>query len=137
MCFILGVTPRIALHQAEKSLDHYRSTLKDQWNFHGLTSSEHYGVDGLPWATSHYTFHLVLWHIPLALSGQLYYAPTANLTFNPTFEAPYWLPFYTPQAFGNIETKLMGHGKKKENLYTVTVTSGKNKAGSRIEESTF
>ncbi len=122
---ISGMSPRIAMHQAEKSLDHYRSTLKDQWNFHGITSSEHYGLDGLPWATSHYTFHLVLWHLPLALSGQQYYAPNASLTFMPKFEVPYWLPFYTPIAMGNIEAKYTDDDQK-EVIYKLTVTSGKD-----------
>ena len=116
------MAPRIALHQAEKSLDHYRSTLKDQWNIHGLTSSEHYGLDGLPWATSHYSFHLMLWHLPLALSGQQYNAPNASLTFQPKYEAPYWLSFLTPVALGSIEARLVE--KENEVMYIFSVTSG-------------
>lgn len=119
---ILDLSPKIALHQAEKSLDHYRTTLKDQWNIHGLTSSEQYGLDGLPWATSHYSFHLMLWHLPLALSGQRYNAPNASLSFQPKFDAPYWLSFYTPLALGSIQAHFVGN--KTEILYKFTVTSG-------------
>ena len=115
------------MHQVEKSLDHYRSTLKDQWNFHGITSSEHYGLDGLPWATSHYTLHLVLWHLPLALSGQLYYAPNGSLAFTPKFDVPYWLPFYTPAALGNIEAKFT-NDDKDEIIYKLVVSSGKHRS---------
>ena len=114
--------PRIALHQAQKSLDHYRSTLKDQWNFHGLTSSENYGLDGLPWATSHYSFQLMLWHLPLALSGQQYNAPNATLSFKPKFDVPYWLSFYTPVALGNIEAKF--NEASNETMFKFTVSSG-------------
>lgn len=121
----VGENPYSALQQAAKSLDNYRSTLRDQWNFHGLTSSEHYGLDGLPWATSHYTFHLVLWHLPLALSGQRYYAPNGSLTFVPKFETPYWLPFYTPFCMGNIEAKeVTTETNSTEVLYALKVSSG-------------
>ena len=122
---ILGLEPHLALGQAIKSLDNYRSTLRDEWNFHGLTSSQHYGLDGLPWATSHYTFHLVLWHLPLALSGQQFYAPNGSLTFKPKYEPPYWLPFYTPFCMGNIEASENQDNDKTEILYKLTVSSGK------------
>ncbi|XP_065653158.1 uncharacterized protein LOC136071792 [Hydra vulgaris] len=120
----LGMEPHLALEQVIKSLDNYRTTLRDQWNFHGLTSSQHYGLDGLPWATSHYTFHLVLWHLPLALSGQQYNAISGTLTFEPKYDAPYWLPFYTPLCMGNIEAKEQDSLGSNEILYRFTVTSG-------------
>jgi len=120
----LGADPEDALQQASKSLDNYRTNLRDQWNFHGVTSSEHYGLDGLPWATSHYTFHLVLWHLPLALSGQQYYAPNGTITFEPRFDPPYWLPFYTPSCMGNIEAKKIDVEGKDEILYSMKSSSG-------------
>ena len=116
--------PKEAMEQAIKSLNNYRVTLRDQWNFHGLTSSEHYGLDGLPWATSHYTFHLVLWHLPLALSGQQYFAPNGTLKFSPKYNVPYWLPFYLPQCMGNIEAKEEKTGKSIEVLYKLRVSLG-------------
>ena len=123
---ILGMDPEKAMQQAIKSLDNYRSNLHDQWNFHGMTSSSHYGQDGLPWATSHYTLHLVLWHLPLALSGQQYYAPEGRMKFDPKYSPPYRLPFYTPKCIGSISAKEMSAEKDgdSEILYTVTVSSG-------------
>jgi hypothetical protein len=123
----LGMSPEKAMEQAIKSLDNYRSTLHDQWNFHGITSSSHYGLDGLPWATSHYTLHLVLWHLPLALSGQQYYAPEGKIRFDPKYSPPYWLPFYTPSCMGNIEAKdSTKESSNTEIVYTMTVSSGKS-----------
>ena len=53
---ISGFDALDALQQAKKAIDHVRSGLNDQWNFHGLYSGTGYGLDGLPWCTSHYTF---------------------------------------------------------------------------------
>lgn len=129
--FILTDTdPIIALNRAKKSLDHWRSTLNDQWNVHGLISSNGYGLDGLPWATSHYSFHLVLWHIPLALSGQQYFAPNASLTFWPKFPIPFNLPFFTPKASGTIEGAYVNGNDRdeddneEEEMFTFAVKSG-------------
>ena len=119
------MAPDTAMDQAIKSLDNYRSTLRDQWNFHGITSSSHYGLDGLPWATSHYTLHLVLWHLPLALSGQKYFAPEGKISFDPKYSPPYWLPFYTPSCMGNIEAKEKEEKNKHVEIeYTLNVSSG-------------
>lgn len=129
--FVLTDTdPIIALNRAKKSLDHWRSTLNDQWNVHGLISSTGYGLDGLPWATSHYSFHLVLWHIPLALSGQQYSAPNSSLTFWPKFPIPFNLPFFTPKASGTIEGAYVNGNDREEDdneeeeMFTFTVKSG-------------
>ena len=123
----------MALNRAKKSLDHWRSTLNDQWNIHGLIASNGYGLDGLPWATSHYSFHLVLWHIPLALSGQQYTARNASLTFWPKYSFPFNLPFFTPKAWGTIQgayEKASGReedfdDEEEEEMFTFTVDSGK------------
>lgn len=129
--FHLGLDPKKAMSQVIKSLNNYRSNLHDQWNFHGITSSNHYGQDGLPWATSHYTLHLVLWHLPLALSGQQYYAPEGRMTFDPKYSPPYRLPFYTPSCIGSIEAKETSEKKNNKDsseiLYKLTVFSGKNR----------
>ena len=117
----LGMDPAKALKQAEKALEHYRTKLNDFWNIHGLTAGQGYGVDGQPWCTSHYSFHMVLWHIPLALSGQRYNAVKQLLTFEPNLRIPYNLPFFTPFASGTVQAR-----KLKERIkYTVTVTSGR------------
>ncbi|XP_068707315.1 uncharacterized protein [Montipora foliosa] len=128
----LDADPIMALNRAKKSLDHWRSTLNDQWNIHGLIASNGYGLDGLPWATSHYSFHLVLWHIPLALSGQQYTARNASLTFWPKYSFPFNLPFFTPKAWGTIQgayEKASGReedfdDEEEEEMFTFTVDSG-------------
>ena len=50
-----GVGIEEALAMAKKELDHYRTDLRDQWNIHGLTANDGYGVDGQPWCTAHCT----------------------------------------------------------------------------------
>ena len=94
-------------------------------------SSSGYGLDGLPWATSHYSFHLVLWHIPLALSGQQYFARNVSLTFWPKFPIPFNLPFFTPKALGTIQgAYVKGNDREEdaeegeEEMFTFTVDSG-------------
>ena len=92
--------PQKALLKAEKAIEHVRSELNDEWDFHELYSGDGYGLDGLPWCTSHYAFHMVLWHIPFAISGQSFSAPEARLSFEPKLSCPYHIPFYTPFASG-------------------------------------
>ncbi|EDO38473.1 predicted protein [Nematostella vectensis] len=120
----LGADPHLSLKQAKKSLDHWRSELHDQWNIHGLISSDGYGQDGLPWATSHYNSHLVIWHLPLAISGQQYSAPDKTLTFKPKFDIPFELPFFTPTASGVIAGSYERSGQEFEEMFTFRVTSG-------------
>ena len=117
----LGMDPEDSLKQAEKALEHYRTKLNDFWNIHGLTAGQGYGVDGQPWCTSHYSFHLVLWHIPLALSGQRYDAVRKVLTLEPRLKVPYALPFFTPFASGTVKARKLD-GRTK---YIVIVTSGR------------
>lgn len=119
----LGTDPQESLKQAENALEHYRTNLKDFWNIHGLTAGKGYGVDGQPWCTSHYSFHLVLWHIPLALSGQQYDAVEQRLTFEPKLKVPYSLPFFTPFSSGTVQARKL----TKRIKYTVTLTSGRLK----------
>jgi uncharacterized protein (DUF608 family) len=98
-----GVGLRSALAMAEKELNHYRVDLRDQWNIHGLTANDGYGVDGQPWCTAHYGFHMPLWHIPFAMSGQIFSAVTKTLTFAPTspdLQCNYKLPVMVPGAVG-------------------------------------
>ena len=117
----LGEDPVEALKQAKKALEHYRTGLNDFWNIHGLTAGQGYGVDGQPWCTSHYSFHMVLWHIPLAITGQRYTAVERRLTFEPKLNVPYALPFFTPFASGTVEARALNDRVK----YSVIVTSGR------------
>ena len=70
--------------------------------------------------TSHYGFHMVSWHIPLAISGQLgdlSDATNRSLSFAPKLDAPYSLPFMLPGVLGSISS--LRHGS-----YTVALTVG-------------
>ena len=116
--------PNKALLEAEKAIEHVRSNLNDQWNFHGLYSGDGYGLDGLPWCTSHYAFHMVLWHIPFALSGQYFSAPDATLKFDPKFPCPYKVTFYTPFAMGTLQCHIINRGGSKKIKYEIMSTSG-------------
>lgn len=103
-----------SLAEAEKIESKWRDKLRDEWDYTDLTT----GWDGYPWCNSHYTRQLILWAIPLALSGQQWHAPTKTLRFNPHPDAPNRLPFFTPQADGLIES--LAGGK-----WRLTVVSGK------------
>ena len=88
-----------SLGEAEKIYAKWRSMLKDQWDIRDLTT----GWDGYPWCNSHYARQLILWTIPLALSGQRYSAPGRALSFEPRVAEPAALPFFTPTAHGILE----------------------------------
>jgi hypothetical protein len=51
--------------------------INDQWNTAGIASDE-----GQPYITSHYGFHMVEWHLILALSGQQADLPKGTLSFS-------------------------------------------------------
>jgi len=110
----LGMNATEALSQTEKALGHWRSELNDLWNIHGITAGEGYYYDGLPWCTSHYGFHMVLWHIPHAMSGQSYSALTQSLTFSPKVTGEYQLPVLIPKIYGHIHDNGMG-------VFTLTI----------------
>lgn len=105
-----GIGIDSALAMAEKELDHYRSTLRDQWNIHGLTANDGYGVDGQPWCTAHYGFHMPLWHIPFAMSGQTFSAVAETLRFAPKLPCPFSLPMLVPGAVGTLSCDTPVHG---------------------------
>ena len=46
----------------------------------------------MPWCTAHYGFHMPLWHIPFALSGQTYSAVEKTLSFDVKIECPFTVP---------------------------------------------
>eukprot|EP01121_Diplochlamys_sp_Union-15-3_P001413 TRINITY_DN11225_c0_g1_i1.p1 TRINITY_DN11225_c0_g1~~TRINITY_DN11225_c0_g1_i1.p1 ORF type:complete len:429 (-),score=64.03 TRINITY_DN11225_c0_g1_i1:2-1288(-) len=112
----LGMEVSQAMIQPEKALDRWRSQLNDQWNIHGLMGGIGYGIDGQPWCTSHYGFHMVLWHLPFAVSGQLYSAPAGTLSFSPKIPAPYKLPLLLPNVVGYLS--------RQGNTYSITVNKG-------------
>jgi len=95
----LGGDVRGSLAEAEKIVRKWRDKLRDEWDYKDLST----GWDGYPWCNSHYTRQVIVWAIPLALSGQQWNVPARRLTFDPRPGAPTRLPFFTPQANGVIE----------------------------------
>ena len=116
--------PQKALLQAEKAIENVRSELNDEWDFHGLYSGNGYGLDGLPWCTSHYAFHMVLWHIPFAISGQSFSAPEATLSFEPKLSCPYNVPFYTSFATGTLQCTFVQKRNQTKMKFQIMSTSG-------------
>ena len=109
----LGGSVEESLAEAQKIVRNWSERLRDQWDYTDLTTA----WDGYPWCNSHYARQVILWSIPLALSGQHYSAPEGRLSFDPRVAAPTKLPFFTPRALGSIE--LMAKGNCR-----VTVDSG-------------
>ncbi|HEX4022675.1 MAG TPA: GH116 family glycosyl-hydrolase [Acidobacteriaceae bacterium] len=109
----LGGKLNESLTEASNVISNQRLRINDQWNYTDLNNN----WDGGVWANSHYTRQLILWTLPLALSGQQWDAPARRLTFNPVNSAPRQLPFFTPQATGVVES--IAPGK-----WRIRVTSG-------------
>jgi len=109
----MGAGADRSLHEAEKIIRNWRDRMRDQWDYTDTTAA----WNGYLWCNSHYARQVILWSIPLALSGQHYYAPESRLTFDPKVAAPAKLPFFTPQAAGVLE--LLGQGR-----YRLSVASG-------------
>jgi len=110
----LGGDVQAALAEAGKVINKWREKLRDQWDYRDLTT----GWDGYPWCNSHYARQLMLWAIPLALSGQTYSAADGTLAFDPKVPAPATLPFFTPAAAGTLDLAEDGRA-------TLTVLSGR------------
>ena len=110
----LGGKVDASLSAAGNMVNVWREHLRDEWDWRDLTRSE----DGQPWCNSHYARQLLLWALPLALSGQQYSAAEQTLSFEPKVGAPAKLPWFIPQANGVLES--LGHGKHR-----LTVLSGK------------
>jgi hypothetical protein len=110
-----------ALTQSKKGLNHVRQTLNDQWNTHGLYGADEYGIGGKPWVTSHYGFHMVLWHLPFAMSGQYTDLSKGVLLFSPRLPSPFNLPVLIPNVFGSINSMPLSNGQSS---YTLTLSIG-------------
>jgi non-lysosomal glucosylceramidase len=117
----LGMDPDSAFIQSEKGLNHVRQTLNDQWNTHGIYASDGYGLGGKPWITSHYGFHMVLWHLPFAISGQYTDLNKGVLLFSPKLRSPFILPVLIPTIFGSISAIPLSSG---QSTYTLTLIVG-------------
>jgi hypothetical protein len=51
-----------------------------------------------------------MWHIPFALTGQHWDAPSASLSFNPKLPAPFSLPVFVPGSTLLLEAHATGGG---------------------------
>ena len=101
-----GQAPATALDNFHKSATSWSERVNDQWNTAGIKDT-----DGYPTVTSHYGFHMVSWHIPLAITGQI--ADLSNpsnrtLTFAPALSAPYTLPILLPGVLGTLSSPSAG-----------------------------
>ena len=95
----MGGDMQESLNEANKIVGNWSDRLRDQWNYTDLTTA----WDGYPWCNSHYARQVILWSIPLALSGQHYFAAEARLSFDPKVPIPAKLPFFTPACSGALE----------------------------------
>jgi non-lysosomal glucosylceramidase len=111
---LLGGDAKASLTEAGCVVNHWRDGLRDFWDWRDLTHCE----TGQPWCNSHYSRQLILWAIPLALSGQQYSAPEKTLSFAPRPNAPSRLPWFVPGANGVLERTASGS-------YRIAVLSGK------------
>ena len=101
-----GQDPATALENFHSSATSWSERTNDQWNTAGIKDS-----DGYPTVTSHYGFHMVSWHVPLAISGQLADLSNSNnrtLTFAPAVSAPYTLPILLPGILGTVASPSVG-----------------------------
>ncbi|ANW95304.1 hypothetical protein AXE80_02935 [Wenyingzhuangia fucanilytica] len=98
----LGMEPNQSMEQAKKVIEHWSTNINDQWDYADLTSAS----TGYPHTNSHYGRQLMLWGIPMALSGQQYNASEGVLAFSPKLEPPYRLPFFTAHASGIIDASI-------------------------------
>jgi len=95
----LGGAAKTSFAQAEAVIGNWRDRLADFWDWRDLTRFD----NGLPWCNSHYARQVILWAIPLALSGQQYSAIERYLSFAPRPDAPARLPWFVPGAAGVLE----------------------------------
>jgi len=95
-----GISIDEALAQPMKSLENWRTRMKDLWNIAGVADQN----TGLASVTSHYGYFMTAWHIPLALSGQKANLPEGTLSFDPKLKAPWKLPVFLAGVTGSISS---------------------------------
>jgi non-lysosomal glucosylceramidase len=97
-----------ALEVGLKAIEHWHSVIHDQWNVVGVIGGLGYGVDGLPYITSHYGYFMSSWHLVMALSGQKADMSEKSLTFTPKFDpqndSPFLLPVVLPGVWGYLQS---------------------------------
>ncbi len=91
-----------------KAIEHWRSVVHDQWNVVGIMGGLGYGLDGMPYITSHYGYYMSSWHIIMALSGQKANMTKHSLTFEPKLHPPFILPVILPGVWGYLQASIAG-----------------------------
>jgi uncharacterized protein (DUF608 family) len=88
-----------SLEMAKKIFKKWQEQLNDQWDIRDLSTA----WNGEPYCNSHYSRQLILWAIPLALSGQQYSASEGILSFDPAVSPPAELPVMLPGFTGILK----------------------------------
>jgi len=118
----LGGDVNESLETAGKIFKKWQQQLNDQWDIRDLSTA----WNGEPWCNSHYARQLILWAIPLALSGQQYSASEGRLSFDPAVPPPAQLPVMLPGYTGTLEITEDG------NYYLQPISGGINLSGPAI-----
>lgn len=108
-----GMSVEDALAQPQKSLNNWRTHVKDLWNVAGICS----GTTGLSTITSHYGYWMSSWHLVFSLAGQDADLSVGKLQFAPAVSVPFSLPVVLAGTIGSISSP---DGKR----FTLTVTAG-------------
>lgn len=96
----LGGTVADSLSTYKASATSWSRRINDQWATAGLKDTA-----GYPTCTTHYGYHMISWHTPLALSGQQANMAEGNssLFFTPRVPRPFVLPVLLPGVIGLLE----------------------------------
>ena len=92
-----------AINVANKTLNWWREVVNDLWNIPAIAGGIGYGLDGQPWASSHYGYFMSSWHIIFALSGQKTNLPNGTLIFDSPDPSDTWsYPVLLPGVVGKV-----------------------------------
>ena len=103
----------------------YSQRINDQWNVAGIKTN-----DGFPSITSHYGYHMVAWHTPFAVTGQIVDLSGASksVSFDPLFTtcvdggAGYAFPVLLPGVVGVLTCHASSGGGTPS--YTLLLSKG-------------
>ena len=103
----------------------YSQRINDQWNVAGIKTN-----DGFPSITSHYGYHMVAWHTPFAVTGQIVDLSGASksVSFDPLFTtcvdggAGYAFPVLLPGVVGVLTCHASSDGGTPS--YTLLLSKG-------------
>ena len=109
-----------ALEAARLVADKYRLIVNDQWDYRDLSSiyDDASPIKIRPVCNSHYSRQLIMWNLPVALSGQIYDARRETLSFNPRPRVANQWAFFTPSGNGIIRKR------KEDGAYVIQLLSG-------------